>query len=289
MHQSMISAVLEDCDLQSHSSKFEWQSISGGCINDCFKISMQKETYFLKINGAMPADFFQKEASGLDLLRKHSEFNIPNVLKVGHMKSHGYLLLAFIESAQRKTTFWEGLGIKLAELHSITQSSFGLDEDNYIGELVQKNTKLDEWHEFFWTQRLQPQLKLAYGNGRASQQVVNDFNQLNKKLNVLFPIEPPALLHGDLWSGNFMTDQLGLATVIDPAIYFGHREAELAFTRLFGGFDKSFYESYESHLPLESGFNERIDIYNLYPLLVHLNLFGASYLQQIKLILKRFI
>ncbi|MEQ8240428.1 MAG: fructosamine kinase family protein [Cyclobacteriaceae bacterium] len=289
MHESVISAVLQDCDLPSDSSKFKWQSISGGCINECFKVSIEKEQYFLKINEAMPLDFFEKEASGLDILQKNSGFNIPKVLKTGHTNSHGYLLLEFIDSAQKKALFWEDFGIQLAELHSVTHSSFGFTEDNYIGELHQKNSELDQWHKFFWTQRLQPQLKIAHENGRASSELVNDFTQLNKKLRVLLPVEPPALLHGDLWSGNFMTDQYGQATIIDLAVYFGHREAELAFTHLFGGFDVRFYKSYESLKPLESGFNERLDIYNLYPLLVHLNLFGVSYLQQIKLILKRFI
>jgi fructosamine-3-kinase len=167
-------------------------------------------------------------------------------------------------------------------------AAFGLDSDNYIASLHQKNHQTDNWADFFIEQRLEPMLGMAYFDKLIPLDFLKKFQTIYTKMNSLFPKEKPALLHGDLWSGNVICDQNGKPCLIDPAIYYGHREMDLAFSRLFGGFDSRFYEAYESILPLEPDFESRIGIYNLYPLLVHLNLFGTAYLPGIEKIIKRF-
>lgn len=180
--------------------------------------------------------------------------------------------------------FWKTLGEQLAQLHHHSHKSFGLDHNNYIGSLVQLNEPLSSWIEFFIHRRLEPQLRLLNPPPR----VIKQFEQLYAKLPQLMPDEKPALLHGDLWSGNLITNAHGLPCLIDPAVYFGHREAELALTRLFGGFPNDFYEAYTDTSPLPSGFEDRVDLYNLYPLLVHANLFGGGYTDQALSIVARF-
>ena len=179
-------------------------------------------------------------------------------------------------------------GKQLAQLHQNTNTSFGLEESNYIGSLLQQNNLHNNWIDFFINERLKPQIKLARDNGKIDLSTITKFERLYTKLDEIFPEEPPALLHGDLWSGNFMVDEKGGPVIIDPAVYFGHREMDIAMTKLFGGFNQQLYQSYNEHFPLEKGWEQRVDICNLYPLMVHVNLFGGGYLEQVKSILNKF-
>jgi fructosamine-3-kinase len=181
------------------------------------------------------------------------------------------------------------MGIGLARLHKTTQNTFGLHYDNYIGSLTQSNTPpADSWTEFFIHQRLEPMLKMAVDSGKAEPDLIPKFESLYSKLDEIFPQEKPALLHGDLWSGNCMADDNGDPVIYDPAVYYGHREMDLAMTKLFGGFESEFYEAYQEEFPLEKHWEQRIAICNLYPLLAHVNLFVGSYIQSIKNIINRY-
>jgi fructosamine-3-kinase len=144
--------------------------------------------------------------------------------------------------------------------------------------LLQSNEYTANWIDFFIEKRLKAQAGLAFYNGEIPRSLYDKFNDLYNKLPELLPSEKPALLHGDLWSGNVIVGSNGHVSLIDPAVYYGNREAEIAFTKLFGGFSSAFYDAYNEAFPLEKGFEERIDIYNLYPLLVHVNLFGSGYI-----------
>ena len=163
--------------------------------------------------------------------------------------------------------------------------SFGLDHDNYIGSLAQSNKKHADWISFFMEERIRPQLKLAMDKKLIDEGTVKQFDKLFDHFDRLIPKEKPALLHGDLWNGNFLVSDSSRAALIDPAVYFGHREMDLAMTTLFGGFDSEFYRAYDEVFPLEKGFEKRVDIHNLYPLLVHVNLFGGGYVRQVKAVL----
>jgi protein-ribulosamine 3-kinase len=226
--------------------------------------------------------------SGLDLLRRFSVFDIPKVITQSSKGGNAYLIMELIEPASKSVVYWQELGIKLAELHRNSITKFGLDEDNFIGSLPQKNKFEDDWSTFFTNQRIMPMIKMASDNSLLQKGERNTLESALSKITELMPKEAPSLLHGDLWSGNLMTSANGEPCLIDPAVYYGHREMDIAFSHLFGGFSPDFYHSYQEAYPMESGFNQRIDLYNLYPLLVHLNLFGRSYIGQINSITGQF-
>lgn len=264
--------------------------VSGGSINATSKLETTGGHFFLKANDAFsyPA-MFEKEAAGLELLRSTETFVIPQIILQDEFEDLAFLLLSFIRETEQKKNFWEEFGSQLANLHGNTSNVFGYEEDNYIGSLVQSNRRHNNWPDFFITERLEFQLASALKSGKMDQSDVTAFNLLFRKLDTLMPKESPALLHGDLWNGNFMVGENGLPCLIDPAVYYGHREMDLAMTRLFGGFDDRFYQSYDESLSLTSGFEERKDIYNLYPLLVHVNLFGGKYVNDVRSIVKRYV
>jgi fructosamine-3-kinase len=154
-----------------------------------------------------------------------------------------------------------------------------------MGSLAQSNSKESDWAQFFIKHRLEPQVKMAVDSGFTFS---SSFDHIYKILDKEVPKAPPALIHGDLWSGNFMVDANDSPVLIDPAAYFGHRETDIAMTTLFGGFSSSFYDFYNSAFPLESDWQERIGLHNLYPLLVHVNLFGSGYVNQVNQVLRKF-
>ena len=232
---------------------------------------------------------FGAEARGLSLLDRSHSLKVPSVVHHADAGDFQFLLMEYIEGRRRIDTYWERFGLGLAALHKNSSIVFGLDHDNYIGSLPQRNNPSASWIEFFTQERLNSQLQKAIEGGRFDYSVVNKFERLFSKLPALLPEEPPSLLHGDLWRGNIMTTSEGKPCIIDPAVYFGHREVDLAMTQLFGGFDSLFLESYNRTFPLTPGYEERVDIFNLYPLLVHVNLFGGGYRSQVVSILDRFV
>lgn len=267
----------------------DYSSIGGGCIHQAMKVETDVGFFFIKSNQVTDADMFEKEFLGLKVLQNASVLSIPDPLGHGTQDQASYLITEYIESGPRKSDFWENFGIGLANLHRHHAHRFGFEHDNYIGRLPQKNSFYDCWIDFFIEMRLEAQLKMAIDLHRIDSVFSRRFSVFLTCLPGLLPEEPPSLLHGDLWSGNFMTGADGLAVIIDPAVYYGHREMELSFTRMFGGFDHSFYESYQTDFPLAPGFDERVEIYNLYPYLVHLNLFGTSYLDGIERVVNKFV
>jgi fructosamine-3-kinase len=262
--------------------------VSGGCINTTVRLETSNGRYFMKW-AANSAELFERERRGLELLRSKSPLVIPKVLADGEIAGRNFLLLEWIDKGVMSSVFWTNFGTALAEQHRQTQRTFGLDHDNHIGRLAQSNQPKADWISFFITERIRPQLQLAQRAGVISNSLVRSFELLYPKLPDILPLEPPSLLHGDLWSGNFLPTFGEYATIFDPAVYYGHREMELAFTHLFGGFDPLFYQAYEAEWPLQPGFHDRLDLYNLYPLLVHVNLFGAGYLEGIQTTLRRFV
>jgi protein-ribulosamine 3-kinase len=263
---------------------------SGGCINHGGQLTTTSATYFVKWNNASRyPEMFEKESKGLALLQSTCCIDIPRVVWTNETASLQFIVLDFIQSGSRCKNYWALLGEQLACLHQHSHGAFGLDHDNYIGSLPQRNKFRNTWADFFMNQRITPQLRLAVDAFLLAPAEVQAFERLAEKLPSLFPDEKPALLHGDLWSGNLMVNAAGEPCLIDPAVYYGHREAELAFTQLFGGFDSVFYEAYHASFPLQPGFDERADLYNLYPLLVHVNLFGGGYATQVKRILSQWV
>ncbi len=265
------------------------QSLGGGDINEAYRIDTDAGYFFVKLNSFSKfPGMFEKEAMGLELLATPGVIPVPEVISYGEEEDDSFLILKYIEGGTRKPGFWEEFGKSLAKLHRRKAEFFGLDHDNYIGSLPQCNAKHPYWPSFFIEERLQKQLKMAADTGRADRSLIRSFDRLFLCLEDIFPQEPPALLHGDLWNGNFMVNEDGKACIIDPAVYYGHREMDLGMSKLFGGFAREFYDAYNEEYPLEKGWEQRTDICNLYPLMVHVNLFGGGYAASVKNILQRF-
>ncbi len=263
--------------------------LSGGSINNAFEIETSVGNFFLKYNMASKfPQMFQKEAKGLECLRNTAAIDVPEILKTGETGGLAYLLLSYVKSSPASTDFWKIFGKQLAALHGNYASKFGLDHDNYMGSLTQSNRFHEKWDDFFVHERLVPQVKIARDSGEIGKTMVAAFERLYTKLNEICPPAKPSLVHGDLWSGNFMVNGQGKPCLIDPAVYYGHPEVDIAMSTLFGGFDQTFYEVYNEFNPLEKGWRNRLDIYNLYPLLVHVNLFGGGYVHQVQRIVAKF-
>jgi protein-ribulosamine 3-kinase len=280
--------VKTDIEKKLSAEIIDTSPLSGGCIHNALKIQTSEANYFLKWNNTAAFENFSAEAKNLQILNNSNTIRVPRFFFIEKIADYSYILLEFIEPAGRKTNFWEDFGQALAQLHRNSNDQFGLEFDNFIGSLPQSNKFHRNWTDFFIQERLEKQLRLAEKQKLAGPEIFKKFATLYKKLDFIFPPENPALIHGDLWLGNYITGPGGLAVIFDPAVYYGHREIELSFTNLFGSFDQRFYDAYREIYPVEPGFSERADVYNLYPLLVHLNLFGSSYLGQIKVILARF-
>ena len=268
-------------DVGKKVSVLGFSPVYGGCVNSCFKVDTSLGCFFLKWGKGQSSEMFKSESRGLNLIKKNSlSISVPRVVSY----NKDYLLMEFVKGGERNNLFWEKLGRGVSEMHKTTNSLYGLNYNNFIGSLSQKNNFEKNWSEFFINQRLIPQLSF----GGFSKSFLLSFDKLFVKLDSLFPKEPPSLLHGDLWYGNFLVGT-SLPVLVDPSVYFGCREMDIAMSSLFGGFDVRFYDSYNELSPLADGWENRLDLCNLYPLLVHVNLFGGGYYNQIKNILSRFV
>ena len=279
----------------------ETDRLSGGDINKAYALHLNNGKHiFMKANAKQNAAFFTAEAAGLSAIAKTGTIGTPEILCTGtddgEDVGYSFLLLKYIDGGKKRADYWETLARNLAAMHnadtsgffdyeveepshshSQPQPQFGFFQDNFIGARPQSNTPNESWISFFRDQRLAPQFKDA-----DSYFSPTDRTKITKLLDHLedFLVEPekPSLLHGDLWAGNVMCGPDGNAMLIDPACYVGHAEADLAMTELFGGFPIEFYEAYKEVYTLQAGYENRRDLYNLYQLLNHLNLFGPTYL-----------
>ncbi len=264
--------------------------VAGGSINSSAKLDTTAGYFFLKSNDAFKyPSMFEKEVDGLNFLRSANALKVPDVILNGEEGETAYLVLEFIAPNAHSKTFWRDFAYGLATLHKTTGEKFGYTTNNYIGSLTQSNRMHNKWVDFFVEERLEPQIKLAVNSGKLNANDVQNFKKVFFKLEEIIPVEQPSSLHGDLWNGNFISDSAGNPCLIDPAVYFGHREMDLAMTKLFGGFEDEFYSAYQEIFPFHPGFYDRVELHNLYPLLVHVNLFGGGYVGQVREIVKRFV
>jgi fructosamine-3-kinase len=267
------------------------ERVAGGCVSSTARVRTTEGMFFLKSHPGAPESFFAVESAGLRELRgATSTVCVPEVVDFRDVPGGGtsWLLVQWLEPAAKSADFGARLGRGLAEVHADRRSGWGWVREGFIGPLEQSNRGAPTWAEFWWRERLFPQLDLAVASGRVREG--DEWMELEMLLPTLLQPaerEGPRLLHGDLWSGNVLAAAPGIPALIDPACYFGHREVDLAMTELFGGFESGFYDAYRAELPLAEGYEIRRAVYQLYYLLVHVNLFGTSYLSRTLATLQR--
>jgi len=249
-------------------------AVSGGDINDAYQLETAEGPYFLLVQPGKAASFYAHEVSGLQALSQAA--NVPEVIATGEIDHDAYLVLEFLETGHGSQY---DLGQTVARVHHVTAKQFGFSDDNLVSTLPKNNTWQDDWTTFYLQQRLDPLVQRAQERhlwntsrqaayDRVRQAIITE-NQ-NRQIQ-------PSLLHGDLWAGNYLFTTDGVPTLIDPDVLYGDREFDLAMTTIFGGFTADFYRGYQDLYPLTTGYTERLPHYQLYYLLVHLNLFGETY------------
>lgn len=278
-----MSTVIRTICQKHGLSLTNYERLSGGDINEVYRIYSKDQSYVLKLNTLLPhEDMFHLEARSLDILRETDSFLVPQVIAEGKHHSHKYLFLEYLESHHDGDA--EAFAQALAKLHRTTSLSFGLAFDNYIGRLPQINTRTYQTaSQFYINLRLEPQFKMAAEKGYQFK----NLDQLYKIVEEIVPEEKPALIHGDLWSGNYLYTANNPA-IIDPAIAYAPREMDIAMMKLFGGFSPEIFTIYDEICPFSNGWEKRTDLWQLYYLLVHLNLFGQSYYGSVNRIVKTY-
>jgi len=264
--------------------------VAGGGGGECLRCSCHDGDLFVKVVPAPRLDVLEAEAAGIEALRDARAVRVPAVLGVGLAGDSAFLALEWIDLRSGSARSESALGRQLARLHRCVAPRFGWHRDNTIGATAQRNAWCADWVRFFAVQRLGVQLDLAERAGQGGRWVDRG-RLLCERLEVLLEGHRPqaSLLHGDLWGGNWAVDAQGNPVIFDPAVYFGDREADLAMTRLFGGFGRPFYEAYESEWPLEPGATRRVALYNLYHVINHVNLFGGGYRAQAETTIERLL
>lgn len=286
-YHSLSSAIKDICG--ENRSIAGRQSVSGGDINEATALMLDDgTTLFMKSNTPQSLSNFVAEANGLEAIRDTGAIGVPRVLALGTDAGSSFLLMEFIAGGKRTRGFWEVFAQELAAMHRTDiGEKYGFLQDNWIGDRKQANILHDSWISFFRDCRLKPQFEAAHRYFTASDRKKIEY-LLDHLDRYLVEPERPSLVHGDLWAGNMITGNDGKGWLIDPAVYYGHPEVDIAMTELFGGFSYQFYEAYRDTGALDVGYMDRRDLYNLYQLLNHLNIFGSGYLSSVRSILLRY-
>jgi fructosamine-3-kinase len=280
----MDRALAERIGAELGSAVVRSSALSGGDINAAHELVLRDGRHvFVKTQARALPQLFAHEASGLRWLAAAGALRVPEVLASSDEPGAAFLALAFVQCAAPRRDYAELLGRGLAALHRSGAPGFGLDYDNYLATLPQLNQRLPTWPRFYAERRLQPLLERAVAHGWASARMRRGLERVIENMEQWCgEPEPPARLHGDLWGGNALCDEQGAPVLIDPAVYGGHREIDLAMMRLFGGFSQHVFDAYDEAYPLSAGHEERVPLYQLYPLLAHVNLFGSSYVASLE-------
>lgn len=266
--------------------------VSGGDINQSFYVETEKRSYFIKCNENVAAHFFEVEAEGLKLIQNTEAIKVPEVYHydIPQKGERAALVMEWIEPGLDSSSAASNFGQQLAEMHNNTSERYGYGKPTFVGELDQHNEWCSTWTSYYGQYRLGKQLEIGLTKGTISGRRKERLEKLIKRLTNLIPDRPQAsLLHGDLWGGNWMIDRDGKPVLIDPSILYGDHAFELAFTELFGGFPHAFYDAYNAQFPLPDDYEDTKPVYQLFYLLVHLNIFGESYGPNVDRILKHYV
>ena len=261
--------------------------VHGGDISEAYKITTPYEVYFCKLNINKFAENFLIESESLRYLEGKSPLKVPRNIKTDIFKNSAFLIMEFIPTTSKTHNFWLQFGKGLAILHKKTHATYGLYSPTYIGSIRVTNQWYSEWSSFYFSERLLPLMRSGFDQGIFTNVDIANLESFVKKLEQIVPIEIPALCHGDLWSGNFICNN-GQGYLIDPSICYYHREMDLAMIKLFGGFHSTFHEAYYEEFPWAPGLDDRIDVHQLYYILVHALLFRGGYIHSVKSILQKY-
>jgi protein-ribulosamine 3-kinase len=280
IQQYLADFFLKNYGISGNINRF--QNIGGGCISFTYQIYISDKNYFLKFisNGKYP-NLYQTEVLGLMMLENTDALEIPRIIVQDETIDYQFIVMEFIDQSNKKSSYWSELARGISKIHENKSDCFGLEYDNYIGTLEQINTPKLQWKDFYFENRIYPQGQLAVNDKKLPKEIFRKFELLYNKFDELIPKCTPSLLHGDLWYENIIPNQFGAPTLIDPSVYFGNREMDLAMADLFGGFSQDFFDAYQELLPIEKGYEERRKWHQLYPLLVHVNLFGDNYAKRV--------
>lgn len=266
-----------------------FKAVSGGDISRAYHLQAHDGDYFMKVNSASSArEMFRAEQEGLQAIEATHTIAVPHVHWVDTIEEKSFLLMDFVEGKRPDDADFQRLGTQLARLHLTTSAHFGFQDDNFIGRLPQSNRFHTDWAEFYWFERILPQLRLALNAKLIERRMVPEEEKAIALFREMAGNVKPSLLHGDLWGGNYLIATNGTPYLIDPATYYGHSMVDIAMSRLFGGFGTAFYDSYHEIIPKPAHYDTLIEMYQLYYLLVHLNMFGSGYYSSVASILKRY-
>ena len=290
IEQDSVKKLIEHISKITHRNFTQVNSVSGGSISSAFVLKNDDLSYFLKVNVQSNAhEMFVAEQTGLKAIEETKTIAVPKVHHVDTFEDKAFLLMDYVESKSAKASDYKALGRQLAQLHLNHNITFGFGSNNFIGSLPQSNKQYISWAEFYWHERIFPQLKLAnQSHLLKANEIISEKTAISVFEELLGKEIKPSLLHGDLWAGNYLIAIDGTPYLIDPAVYYGHSMVDIAMSKLFGGFSVEFYNSYHDVIPKSSNYEAQIDLYQLYFLLVHLNLFGRSYYGSVASILKKY-
>ena len=276
---------------QITGEKFKTQqrrSVSGGCINQGYSLSDGVRTYFIKLNQASQVQMFEAEALGLQQMYDTATIRVPKPICFGTVENSCYIVLEWLSMGRGNSKSSEEMGRNLAAMHKkFLVKQFGWDVNNTIGATPQINTWTEDWVDFFTQHRLEYQFQLAKRRGGSFPQA-DELLSAIPELLAAHEVEP-SLVHGDLWGGNAGFLESGEPVIFDPATYYGDREVDIAMTEVFGGFPKAFYQGYNEVFPLDDGYEQRKNLYNIYHILNHFNLFGGGYASQANQMISRIL
>ena len=284
--KQLLSHISQITNKQFHNI----QPLSGGSISSAYLLKWDKGAYFLKVNSNSDAlEMFRAEQKGLHAIEETATIAVPKVHHVDLYDNKAFLLMDYVESKSASDNDYKALGTQLAKLHLHHKDKFGFTSDNFIGSLPQSNAQHADWAIFYWQERIAPQLNLAKQNKMLkATEIVSEQTAISVFKELLGKDIRPSVLHGDLWGGNYLIAANGTPYLIDPATYWGHSMVDIAMSRLFGGFGSEFYSAYHNIIPKTDNYNAQIDLYQLYFLLVHLNLFGRSYYGSAAAVLEKY-
>ena len=274
--------------LQRPLSHAQARPLAGGGINRTFRLDCGVDRFFIKLNEAARESMFVAERAGLEAIQRSRTIRTPSVYMTGSDDEYAYIILEYIDLGGPQDP--ERLALALAAMHGCVQPQFGFHSDNTIGSTPQINGWNTNWVDFWREHRLGFQLQLARCNGLDSPLIDRGLLLADNLAQFFSSYHPqPSLLHGDLWSGNYNADSTGNPVIYDPAWYYGEQEADLAMMELFGNPGARFFDAYHDHFPIDGGYSDRRDLYNLYHLLNHANLFGGDYAAQARQLIERLL